>query len=110
MVQAENYESAVRGGTERAGTPRQARLTVGTSAAVISSASVPILWVIIQNLSSVNIFIGGSDVTGNGSTTDGLRVGPNGNSVPLPFSNLNLIYLIASSGSDNPVHYLAGSP
>ena len=110
MVQAEDFNSAVRSGLERAGTPRQARITVGTTAAVITSDNVPIIWVIIQNLSANFIFIGGSTVTGNASATDGLRVGPNGNSVPLPFSNLNLIYLVANSGASNAVHYHAGSP
>ena len=109
MAKPEDWNAAVMKGVEVTSTLQQGLVSVGTAAVALASALTNIDWVIIQNISAVNIFIGGSTVTATGSTT-GLRVGPNGNSPILKVDDLSTIFVIAASGSGNSVLFLAGSP
>jgi len=78
-----------------AGTLSAAAVTVGTSAAVVSAASATRQSVLIQNLGSVDIFVGPSGVT----TSNGLKVAA-GETLTLD-DNVAAIYAISGTAGQN---------
>lgn len=79
-----------------------------TTAVALSSTSVDIQWVIIQNISTVNIFVGPSSVANSGANRS---VQLRRNAVMrLNIHNLNEVFLIAASSSGLEVLFLAGFP
>ena len=96
-------------GTELAGGLRQRVISVGTTPLALETDSINTIWIIVQNISSVNIYIGGSDVANSGSKR-GIIARPFGETPPLKVHNLNELFVIAASGSANEVAYLAGLP
>lgn len=102
-----DYNAETLQGVARARTPRTRRVLVGTTPIPLEVDSLKCLWVIVQNQSSVNIFIGGSDVANSGSNL-GIRAFPSGDSGKLSFADLQQVYVVAASGTDNVVVYMAG--
>ncbi len=109
MAKPGSWNAEVLQGVELAGSLRARWVSIGITASALSADSINCRWVIIKNEGTVNIYIGGSDVTNSGSTR-GILVRQQGESPLLPVHNLNEVFIIAASGSANDVSYLAGLP
>ena len=107
MAKPNSWQEEVSQGVELAGTIRQAVVAANaTTATPLSSTPTNILWVMIQNLGTVNIYIGSSTVTNTGSTR-GILARPQGETPVIKVDDLSKVYVIASSGTPD-VAYLAG--
>lgn len=94
-------------GTRLTGSLRARTLALNaTTATALSATSVRVLWVIVQNIGTVSVYIGGSDVDKTGEKA-GIIARPNGETPLIPVSNLNQLFAISASGTPNIV-YLAG--
>jgi hypothetical protein len=101
------YNTEVQLGVKLAGTLRARTLAVNSNAATpLSSTSLRILWVIVKNVGSVTVYIGGSDVDKTGDNT-GMECRPQGETPPIPVRDLSQVFVISASATPN-VSYLAG--
>lgn len=108
MAKPGDWNAEVLMGVEVAGSLRQGVIEVGTTRRPIFVDPTLVKWVLIHNLSSVNIWVGGSTVTSTGATR-GVRLQPNA-IMTLNIHDLSEVYLIATSGETNEVAYLGGVP
>lgn len=106
MAGVRDWNNAVSEGTILAGSLRSAAVTLSTTAQALSSTSIPILWVIIENVGTVNVYIGGSSVANSGSSR-GILIRPNGETPPLSINDLSQVFAIAASGTPD-ILYIAG--
>ena len=101
-----DWNAEVLHGTALAGGVIQGVVSASTSARAISSTSVPVLWVQLQNLGTAAVYFGSSTVTATGSTR-GPRMLSNGETIKLPINNLNALFIIVAAATQD-VAYIAG--
>ncbi len=106
MAGVRGLQSALIEGTILAGSWRQAAVTLSTSAVALTATSTPVLWVLINNISTINVFVGSSTVTPTGATR-GIRITQNGNSPVLQINDLSQVFVVAESGTP-VITYIAG--
>mgnify|MGYP001610689571 CR=1 FL=1 len=101
-----DHNASMLEGTELADDVVQGIITATTTAAPVQTISRRILWILFQNLGTANVFFGASNVANSGANR-GPRMTPNGETPVLPVNDLNKIWLISASGSQD-VAYIAG--
>ena len=101
------FNAEILQGTRLTGSLRARTIALNSSTATaLSTTSVRCLWVIVQNIGTVNVFIGGSDVANTGGNA-GIIARPNGETPMIPVSDLSQVFAISASVTPSIV-YLAG--
>lgn len=103
MAKPNDWNSDVLKGIEACARVISGAMTAGTDALPVSTTSTDINWIILFNNGSATCYLGGSTVT----TSTGLLIRPQGETPILRVTDLNVIYIISGSASQN-IRYLAG--
>ena len=103
MAKPSSWNEDVLKGVEACSRVINGTMTAGLSALPISATATDINWIILFNLGTATVYLGGSGVT----TSNGLPMRPNGESPVIRVTGLDVIYVISGSASQD-IRYLAG--